>query len=255
MGQGISGNIRPTSFQQNLYRQDKMGDSEEGGSEPDIIHLAKSVSLSTSFNAKPAEFRFVNDFSNRLTYTPADFNVSADKISFDFSGKITTGKDGTDGYNPATNHLAGSKHVEWYSNQEILKDNPKVNPYKEGFINCIAEGFVRESDTQIGRYSITNSSGVTYHYALPAYSYDEYMKSVNSSTKQAEDGERWNELKKPKRYAYTWFLTSITGPDFVDINENGFTDHGDWGYWVNFESKNGWMTIKGETREKVHIRI
>ncbi len=48
-------------------------------------------------------------------------------------------------------------------------------------------------------------------------------------------GHIWNKVYKPAKYAYTWFLTSITGPDFVDRNNDGLAGVGDWGYYVNFE--------------------
>ncbi|HEX2956887.1 MAG TPA: hypothetical protein VHO70_08640 [Chitinispirillaceae bacterium] len=34
------------------------------------------------------------------------------------------------------------------------------------------------------------------------------------------------------KYAYAWFLTGVTGPDFIDMNNNGTPDDGDFGYWV-----------------------
>jgi hypothetical protein len=231
MGQGISGNLKPYHFKQHLNRQDRVdGDNEL---------IVKNYPLNSVSNSKPVEFGFINDFSNRFEFNPGDFNVTADNISFEFSNDATTGESGNDGY--SNNHLAGSKNVEWYTNSEVLRSNPEVNPFAEGFIDCQAEGFQRDNDQQIGGYSITSASGVTYHYALPAYSYEEYMKSQNSSTKQDAEGLRYNELRKPEKYAYTWYLTAVTGPDFVDRNSNGLADNGDWGYWVNFQYKK-WLS-------------
>jgi hypothetical protein len=225
MGQGISGNIQPYNFRQYLHRQDKMEGSDV---------LSKSYELSIN-GRKPVEYRFVNDFSNRFEYEPDDFTVGEDDLTFEFNSDENTGEDGNQGYNSTKNHLAGSKHVEWYSNAELLLEHPGVNPYHEGFVSTESLGFTRESNEQVGGFMITNSSGVTYHYALPAYSKEEYMKSVNTTTKQDEDGERYNVLEKPGKYAYTWFLTAVTGPDYVDRNGNHLADVGDWGYWVNFK--------------------
>lgn len=231
-GQGIAGNIRPYHFQKHLYRQDKR--AGELGSKV----LSKSYVLDPNAEEKKVEFRFVNDFSNRLEYTPADFAINGNEVSFKFDDKITTGETGKDGY--ANNHLAGSKHVEWYTNLEIL-GTTDVKPFEEGFVDTKCDGFQRDNNEQIGGFSVTNSSGVTYHYALPAYTFNEYMKSVNSETKQSQDGLSFNEVKKPKKYAYTWYLTAVTGPDFIDRNSNGLADKGDWGYWVNFEYKK-WLS-------------
>lgn len=75
---------------------------------------------------------------------------------------------------------------------------------------------------------ITNSSGVTYHYALPAYSFDESVYTQNKN-----DPSSWSNLLKSTPYAYTWYLTAITGPDYVDRGTAGL-DNNDWGYWVKF---------------------
>jgi hypothetical protein len=227
-GQGIAGNIKPYHFQQYLYRQDK-----KDGADGDKI-LTKSYRLNENPELKPVEYRFVNDFSNRYEYNPGDFEVNNNLLNFDFGGSPLTGESGSDGFN--NNHLAGSKHIEWYSNQDILLTS-SVNPFQQGFINCVAEDFERSNDRQVGGYSITNSSGVTYHYALPVYSYNERAKTVNSEANQEDDGLTYSLLTKPERYAHSWLLTAVTGPDFVDKNGNHIADHGDWGYWVNFEYK------------------
>src|SRR5690606_7557196 len=70
-----------------------------------------------------------------------------------------------------------------------------------------------------------------------AYVYDEYQYSENINH---DSGHTFNELKKKEPYAYTWFLTAITGPDFVDRGPDdgtpdGVLDEHDWGYWVEFE--------------------
>ncbi|MEL6638254.1 MAG: hypothetical protein AAFR05_15975, partial [Bacteroidota bacterium] len=89
---------------------------------------------------------------------------------------------------------------------------------------------------QIGAYRITHPSGVTYHYALPVYAYDETIKSTRPTT---TNGTFLNTQSNPAPYAYTWLLTAITGPDFVDRNDGGNPDglanEGDYGYWVTFD--------------------
>ena len=54
------------------------------------------------------------------------------------------------------------------------------------------------------------------------------------------DGRTFNEFKKPERYAYTWYLAAITGPDYIDRggkfdDQFGQLDESDWGYWVAFD--------------------
>ncbi len=89
---------------------------------------------------------------------------------------------------------------------------------------------------QIGAFKITKEDGISYHYAKAVYSYDYVNKSID---KQSGTSVRTVENKQP--YAYTWLLTGITGPDFVDrggggdkTKPNGYLDENDWGYWVGF---------------------
>ena len=193
-----------------------------------------------------ASFRFEGDFSNRYEHDPTlDTFVSdaSNPLSFTFNSNKKTGENENEAFNNATNVLPGSKHVEWFTNTQI-NDNNRVDTLGQsvppgpdaaisrGFINCKALGFTREDSKQIGGFKIINESGVTYHYALPIYSYDEHQYSgrVDEQNKHL-----FNLYKKPEKYAYTWLLTAVTGPDFVDKNHNGFADEADWGYWVTFE--------------------
>ncbi|MEO1050964.1 MAG: RHS repeat domain-containing protein [Bacteroidota bacterium] len=86
---------------------------------------------------------------------------------------------------------------------------------------------------KIGGFKVTNESGVTYHYALPVYNYNEYSRTRIKETRENVAEHRENFNRAP--YAYTWLLTAVTGPDFVDRNTNGVLDDDDWGYWVKFD--------------------
>src|SRR5690606_3211462 len=136
------------------------------------------------------------------------------------------------------NELSGSRHIKYFTNDEIRDGVAKA----AGFIDVgnTAKGFDRITDnafvgggratkggSQIGGFMVTNQSGVTYHYALPVYTYNEY--SYNYTYK---GGYRYTETNRKEPYAYTWLLTAVTGPDYVDRNGNGVVDDADWGYWV-----------------------
>jgi hypothetical protein len=47
-------------------------------------------------------------------------------------------------------------------------------------------------------------------------------------------GDIVNESVIGSRYAHSWLLSSIEGPDFIDYNNNGDYDSEDFGYWVKF---------------------
>ncbi len=49
------------------------------------------------------------------------------------------------------------------------------------------------------------------------------------------DNRRYNVMERSQPYANTWLLTTITGADYLDRNNNGVADEGDWGFWVNFQ--------------------
>ncbi len=80
-------------------------------------------------------------------------------------------------------------------------------------------------------FRITSTDGIVYSYMLPVYSVFEKSRTFNY-----QDVERdvYSE-KTNSAYATHWLLTSIEGPDYVDVNTNGKVDDGDYGYWVDFE--------------------
>ncbi|HZY81098.1 MAG TPA: hypothetical protein VFE50_16355 [Cyclobacteriaceae bacterium] len=228
-GQGVGGTIRPYIFNQELYRQDKSGIEEDGGTHFEVY--TKSYPLTDEVGFQQAGFRFVNDFSNKFISDAPDLTINSGDLSYEFASGAT-GEDDESAYDDGA--LAGSNNVQWYSNTDIRGETTLKHPFEEGFINTNSEGFVRPSNASIGGFMITNASGVNYHYALPALSYGEYMYSKRLDE---EDVLHSNELVKNEPYAYSWMLTAVTGPDYVDENENGLADQGDLGYWVNFHYK------------------
>lgn len=228
--QGLSGEMRPYSYQRVLYRQKKYVYNEDWGGYLVYVSNYKLNSTGGNFPQK-AQFRFVNDFSNKYQQPTPDFEQVTDGtgLKYVFGTGVYGDNDGSFGYQ--NDKLLGSKNIEWFTNLEIQSGYAKG----KGFISPENKnGFVRDISSelmayQVGGFMITNESGVTYHYGLPAYGKDEYIES------RKKDGTSRNELHKKEKYAYTWYLTGITGPDYVDRNNNGFLDVGDWGYWVNFE--------------------
>ena len=87
-------------------------------------------------------------------------------------------------------------------------------------------------DDGIGAYNITTLDGRTYHYSLPVYQFESFYK--NFSDKNNQD-LKFFEIHKTTPYATHWLLTGITGPDYIDRNNNGTLDDGDYGYWVVFD--------------------
>jgi len=222
--QGISGSISPHGFRKHIYRKNKWHIDDEDEIY-DVIHVPTQV----DYGNHPMQFRFIGDFSNKYEYEHEEFDYNTTDenslpLSYSFRNEPLTGENGDDGI--VDNNLAGSKNVSYFKNSQI-KNNPHA------FIEATATGFDRSStiDEQIGGYQITNESGVTYHYSLPVYSSNEFYYSER---RDVEDQLTFNYHSKPTQYAYTWMLTAITGPDYVDRGSTGL-DASDWGYWVEFE--------------------
>lgn len=82
----------------------------------------------------------------------------------------------------------------------------------------------------IGGFCITAEDGTTYHFALPVYDYD-----LKTEVRDVSDpNNKRSIVRRVAPFANTWLLTGITGSDFLDRNQNGMIDEGDWGRWVKF---------------------
>lgn len=198
----------------------------------------------------PSDNNFTDlSVSDLLNQPIQDFTYVTDNSYTDFKSNL-----GVDYYNQNISKL-GKRNIEWFSNEEIAF-NHVVNgktPKDRGFIESKnlstadrknAFNYVEGEDyhalnlrgkinqaKSIGAYSITNASGVTYNYSLPVYNYEE----VSYSEYENEDNDKQKQISiKPDKYVTNWLLTSIVGPDYIDINNNG-PDEADYGYWVEFE--------------------
>ncbi len=146
--------------------------------------------------------------------------------------------------------LAGAKkipmanHIEWLTNAEI---SSTPSNFSSGYMDYFSGSDrtqkstvttlfgVESRPTAIGGYAITGTNGVTYHFALASYEYQNYTR-IESPTNPTT---KYSEVKRDKPFANTWLLTGITGSDFVDRggvsnSPNGTIDVNDWGYWVKF---------------------
>jgi hypothetical protein len=162
------------------------------------------------------------------TYANANVALKTTAPTFD-SAPVYGNNDSYYGYSES-NNLKGSKSIEYYTT-----NNGAV--VGSGFMIPKVNGLVRSNhisgSTHIAGFKIKNASGVTYHYNLPAIAYDEEI--TQEKTPNVNEPYSYNRQTKSDGYAYTWYLTSMTGPDYVDKNGNQKVDAGDWGYWVNFE--------------------
>lgn len=154
-----------------------------------------------------------------VDYTPTDPTLLSS--AGQPGGQIEQARYGLNNAPGSTPRLATGKHVEWYTNYDIINSSPLNN-----FIDYPNFDRTQLPPKGIGGFSVTNTDGTTYHYALPVYNTVRYSNSTTSAG--------YSEIRQPSAYAYTWLLTGITGSDYVDSNNNGVIDNQDWGYWVAF---------------------
>jgi YD repeat-containing protein len=163
---------------------------------------------------KAAQFYFENSTRHNIDISPSSIN-SPDIV------------------NQTTNQIHSGTRVKYFTNQEI-RDNSKLfnNSTNTGFLdykptsNTTTDRRSLEDPSLIGAFQITDPSGVTYHYSLPVYAYEEMNYNSGNS------GFYFQITKN--RYASSWKLTAITGQDYQDSNNNYTVDEGDSGYWINY---------------------
>ncbi|KKO89150.1 hypothetical protein AAW12_23760 [Sphingobacterium sp. Ag1] len=236
-GQGIGGAIRPYMFQGGVTKQNVI-ERESATSRRETVQYGNFQPNLTGLG-----FRFVGDFSNSLLQDYAAFSPNSSAIKFSappFSSIPTTSLYGVQKYQPTNQNLVGSKSITYFQTGPTGTINSISG--KSKFITPVALGLNRTKHAGpivqgrdyagIAGFAITNENGMTYHYNLPAYNYGEEIYQEN---KNQTSGLRFNRQTKSAGYAYTWHLTAITGPDYVDRGTAGVLDEADYGYWVSFE--------------------
>lgn len=154
----------------------------------------------------------------------------------DFSGgQLET----SNNYNTNKHRKVNSNFVEYFTNKEI-RDN-KAGILKRGFLETesINDGTQNPRSNitlfdpdGIGAFSIVASDGKTYHFSLPVYEFETFF------AKDLPNDSYYEQISTGK-YAYTWLLTAITGPDFIDRPNDsdilGTVGDEDYGFWIKFE--------------------
>ncbi len=200
------------SFNSLEYRQKEVFDNSKDNSS---VHFYDINSLTSYLSFTTRELNNNDLLTNMNSLTDVEISSSLESV---FEGKSF--------YNTRTKRKGSENFIESYTNEEI----------NNGLLNFIeAENFQRSNTNElkksIGAFKITVSDGKTYHYSLPVYNYEVVSKSYDK-----EKGENKSVFKKYQLspYASHWLLTAITGPDYVDTNEDGILNESDYGYWVKF---------------------
>ncbi|MBN1115629.1 MAG: hypothetical protein JXA77_00370 [Bacteroidales bacterium] len=240
--QGINGSISPfISGINNLNKEGvilKYRDSDERPFDEDeglyYCNFPNTNNYGTSsmhfyFNGERTGYR--NSGSPEIVLGSVT-NLLMDGVSFEDYSNIHA-KDGSY-FNTLNNRHASDNFVKWFTNDQIRSG--AANSY--GFIddesmilartNSADEEYKKFFDPDgIGGFMITAIDGKTYYYSIPVYNFETF-----NITERTDKMEVFMD-RQPSKYAYTWLLTAITGPDYIDINNNGLDDD-DYGFWIKF---------------------
>lgn len=172
-------------------------------------------------------------------------------VQFSFFKKTSATLWGSLKYDYYTTNKLGSKTVNYYTQNERTKRTTNIE-YKTG-----VEGNGRKNH-HIAEISVINSNGERFTYGKTLYNRCErevtfsipHQTEPNGSslytsttTNNYSDGNALGSHRVGKEklysktetppYAYSYLITSITSPDYVDITNDGPSED-DIGYWVKF---------------------
>ncbi len=150
-----------------------------------------------------------------------------------------------------------SQVIQPITNEQLMAGSQAlVSYFNVTYINKagMSQTFTRNGlpGHHVAGFTALTPAGLRYNYGIPAYNL--YQEDVTfSAQKQAGQTSKVNVgnggngdpayshantekfLKKVEMppYAHSYLLTSIIGPDYVDVTNNGITED-DLGYWVKF---------------------
>jgi hypothetical protein len=160
-----------------------------------------------------------------------------------------------------------NKSIQSFTNEQLWNGTADALPHfsidyidKNNAVNKFNRGDATKKH-HIGAFAATTPEGLRYNYGIPAYnlSQEEFVFSVRKKpsdvdrvaieksglTGLANDEpkydypttvEKYLRRVKTPAYAHSYLLTSILGPDYVDVTGNGVSED-DLGYWVKFTYK------------------
>jgi YD repeat-containing protein len=135
------------------------------------------------------------------------------------------------------NRLKQGNYVEVFTNKQIKNGlapgllSP-LNPTGNGVaLDPLVRSSAEYKDEGIGGYKITSPDGKIYHFSQPVYHFEQVERNVLKDNTE----DHVSEKRQYTSYATHWLLTAITGPDFIDTNNNNIADPADYGYWVRME--------------------
>ena len=204
--------------------------------------------------------RFRHDLGGAVFYTNADPNpfktdnwIPTNNIShFDpslnegggvdqFFRERPVGKSSYIGYSLIEDLNVGASHIDLQGN---AGSTTRYRGYESSDVSHalgLSHSDVLTNDgNQIGEFTVVNENGNRYSYGLPVYNSNEHSFSVDLRNATASNGalrfkaDAGHKTKvgqeSASEYASTFLLTSITTPDYIDRNLDGYTSDDFGGY-------------------------
>ncbi|MEK6152007.1 PKD domain-containing protein [Flavobacteriaceae bacterium 3-367] len=231
-GQGIGGSITPR-HQKNgaLIGLNKKVENSFPTVDYELRHELPSAGTSyataTEFTLLP-DFQFDNDYTSTWLQTQKDFHGSSANSSLIFNYLTSTAS-------ASLSRRTTGRYVEYYTNAELAAGTP----FNQGLLKTVSNIPVYSSTVYepdgIGAFKVVAPDGKTYHYTIPVHNHEIVARQYGMDSQYTNEDDAFYEKRQLKKYATHWLLTAVTGPDFVDMNNNQKPDDSDYGYWVAFD--------------------
>jgi hypothetical protein len=197
--QGLIGSIRPMFTEPGtIYRDNRHIKYTSQGEPVEFLSTLRNNTTSANLFTRP-RVHFAFEGSSEGYYETA-FNDFQQDGSIAPIIKSST-SDGRTTFNSLTGRIGKSRHIEYFT-----------------------------SDSRIIGFEITAEDGKIYEFKQPAYVHDEITFNRKKNVGVNDDFVNSYLLSD---YAYSWLLTALKGPDYIDRGAAGL-DAEDWGYWVKF---------------------
>lgn len=233
--QGLSGDISPKLFEHGAFKGKNIiinSDSEGYRTHSRASIYDNSFVNQVNSNQNDVNFYFENINASYINIKSGIWNQPPSQLnsitaivpsSKTIETSVNINGQTLSNYNLTNKRITNGPFIEVFTNNEIL-----ANP---GLINDNTLDRSQLPPDGIGAYKITKSDGITYHYSLPVYQKEKFVKSTEID-KDIE--HKFYEEQQLEPYATHWLLTSITGPDYLDDGDHKY-DEDDLGYWIEFD--------------------
>ena len=236
--QGILSSISPHLFDYGLLHQSGKFNINKKmnlyGKEIENVARVYKSNIGAAFNkslannnSKGVYFYTNNEYS---TYYRAksnnQWNHPNNNQDGNFLSKITLPLEEitSEGFNSNKGRLKKGSYIETFTNKELLANSNII------LNNTINRNTLEEDG--IGAFKIIKADGMIYYFTIPVYQKAKFTRVTKLDENIAN---KYSEEQSLSPYATHWLLTAITGPDYIDFNNNNIPDESDYGYWVSFD--------------------